>query len=141
MGDYYGGMLNPAFALFSFVALLATIVLQVNELSDQRKDFRQSLEEMKESKIAQQISAEQMKLQNQLQFHAVRVDGPSSLINTMAVEAQHSLDAESKQDALEELEVYTRELNAELEAVSSLVDEARDRVRQAELDLYGYSDQ
>ena len=141
LGDYFGGLLNPTFALLSFLALLGTITLQVRELGYQRKEMKRTRKEMRASKKAQQKSAKELTLQNQLQIHAVRAGGLSTLIETASLEARHAESDDLKGDALKEVQLYARQLEAELEAVSDLVPEATERVRTAEENLFGYSTQ
>ncbi|MFW3411806.1 putative phage abortive infection protein [Aliarcobacter butzleri] len=57
-GDFIGGTLNPILAFLSFIALLYTIKIQIDELKLTR-------EELKESRIAQQEQSESLKLQNE----------------------------------------------------------------------------
>jgi uncharacterized membrane protein len=54
MGDFFGGMLNPILAFASFIALLVTIKLQSEEMKETR-------EELKQSRIAQQDLVKQAK--------------------------------------------------------------------------------
>ena len=46
-GDYVGGLLNPFFALCALFALLYTIVLQVEELQQMRKEFTKTMDAAK----------------------------------------------------------------------------------------------
>lgn len=56
-GDFIGGTLNPILAFLALIALLYTIKIQSDELTETR-------EELKESRIAQQEQSESLKLQN-----------------------------------------------------------------------------
>ncbi|WP_419770937.1 MAG: putative phage abortive infection protein [Candidatus Marinarcus sp.] len=57
-GDFIGGTLNPILAFLSFMALLYTIKIQMDELKFTR-------DELKESRIAQQEQSQSLRLQNQ----------------------------------------------------------------------------
>ena len=48
-GDFFGGFLNPLFAFLSFIALLATIAIQSEELEMTRKELAKSAEAQKQS--------------------------------------------------------------------------------------------
>ncbi len=141
IGDYFGGILNPSFALLSFLALLGTISLQVKELAAQRKELEMTRNEMKDSKLAQEKSAGELKLQNQLQVHAVRANALSALIEAASFEARNADTPEVKKEAMDEMQVFARQLEAEVEAVTGLVPEATVRVREAEEELFGHSTQ
>lgn len=45
-GDFFGGLLNPVYALLAFLALLYTISLQSAELRQATKEFRRSADSM-----------------------------------------------------------------------------------------------
>jgi uncharacterized membrane protein len=47
LGDFFGGILNPIFALLAFLALLTTIILQAKELKATRKELKKSAEAQK----------------------------------------------------------------------------------------------
>ena len=48
-GDFFGGFLNPIFAFLSFIALLATIAIQSEELEMTRGELAKSAEAQKQS--------------------------------------------------------------------------------------------
>jgi len=48
MGDFFGGVLNPLFALFAFIALLFTIVIQGEELHLTTGELRKSAESLQQ---------------------------------------------------------------------------------------------
>jgi len=48
MGDFFGGVLNPLFALFAFIALLFTIVIQGEELHLTTGELRKSAEALQQ---------------------------------------------------------------------------------------------
>lgn len=50
-GDFIGGMLNPVFTFLMLLGLIATIVLQKNELSLARKEFTKSADALKDQNI------------------------------------------------------------------------------------------
>ncbi|MBC8551649.1 MAG: hypothetical protein H8D23_18540 [Candidatus Brocadiales bacterium] len=141
IGDYFGGILNPSFALLSFLALLGTISLQVKELESQRLELEMTRKELKASKLAQEKSASELRLQNQLQVHAIRASSLGALIEAASIEAQNTDSVDAKKEALEEIQVFARQLEAEVEAVTGLVPEANERVRNAEEELFGHSSQ
>ena len=64
-GDFIGGTLNPILAFLSFMALLYTIKIQMDELKLSREELEATREELKESRIAQQEQSESLKLQNE----------------------------------------------------------------------------
>lgn len=64
-GDFIGGTLNPILAFLSFMALLYTIKIQMDELKLSREELEATREELKGSRIAQQEQSESLKLQNQ----------------------------------------------------------------------------
>lgn len=47
-GDYFGGLLNPIYALLAFLALLYTISLQSAEMRQATKEFRRSADSMQQ---------------------------------------------------------------------------------------------
>lgn len=57
VGDFFGGVLNPAFSFLALIALLYTIILQSNELRLTRR-------ELEASKSALQSQSDSLKLQN-----------------------------------------------------------------------------
>ncbi|MGB7403506.1 MAG: putative phage abortive infection protein [Arcobacter sp.] len=63
-GDFIGGTLNPILAFLSFMALLYTIKIQMDELKLSREEVEATREELKESRIAQQEQSKSLKLQN-----------------------------------------------------------------------------
>lgn len=63
-GDFIGGTLNPILAFLSFMALLYTIKIQMDELKLSREELEATREELKGSRIAQQEQSESLKLQN-----------------------------------------------------------------------------
>lgn len=64
-GDFIGGTLNPILAFLSFMALLYTIKIQMDELKLSREELEATREELKGSRIAQQEQSESLKLQNE----------------------------------------------------------------------------
>ena len=64
-GDYIGGVLNPIFAFFAFIALMITIKLQNEALITSKEELKLSREELEKSRIAQEAQSESLKLQNQ----------------------------------------------------------------------------
>ncbi|MEV9528063.1 putative phage abortive infection protein [Aliarcobacter butzleri] len=64
-GDFIGGTLNPILAFLSFMALLYTIKIQMDELKLSREEIEATREELKESRIAQQEQSESLRLQNE----------------------------------------------------------------------------
>lgn len=54
VGDFFGGILNPVFAFFSFMALLYTIRIQSEELRETRKEMARSASAQVESQLALQ---------------------------------------------------------------------------------------
>ena len=64
-GDFIGGTLNPILAFLSFMALLYTIKIQIDELKLSREELEATREELKGSRIAQQEQSESLKLQNE----------------------------------------------------------------------------
>jgi hypothetical protein len=64
-GDFVGGTLNPILAFLSFMALLYTIKIQMDELKLSREELEATREELKGSRIAQQEQSESLKLQNE----------------------------------------------------------------------------
>lgn len=63
-GDFIGGTLNPILAFLSFMALLYTIKIQMDELKLSREELEATRKELKESRIAQQEQSKSLKLQN-----------------------------------------------------------------------------
>jgi uncharacterized membrane protein len=63
-GDYIGGVLNPIFAFFAFIALMITIKLQNEALITSKEELKLSREELEKSRIAQEAQSESLKLQN-----------------------------------------------------------------------------
>ena len=53
-GDFIGATLNPILAFLSFMALLYTIKIQMDELKLSREELEATREELKGSRIAQQ---------------------------------------------------------------------------------------
>ncbi|MDN5043973.1 hypothetical protein O8C80_11620 [Aliarcobacter butzleri] len=64
-GDFIGGTLNPILAFLSFMALLYTIKIQMDELKLSREELEATREELKGSRIAQEEQSESLKLQNE----------------------------------------------------------------------------
>lgn len=64
-GDFIGGTLNPILAFLSFMALLYTIKIQIDELKLSREELEATRKELEGSRIAQQEQSESLKLQNQ----------------------------------------------------------------------------
>jgi hypothetical protein len=64
VGDFFGGMLNPLFALLGLFALLATIKIQSKELKKASKQLKLSKKEMKRSSKALEEQSLSIKLQN-----------------------------------------------------------------------------
>ena len=71
IGDFFGGLLNPVFALIGLFALLATIKIQSKalkisseELVNSRKELELTRGELEKSAIAQQEQSQSIKLQN-----------------------------------------------------------------------------
>ena len=64
-GDFIGGTLNPILAFLSFMALLYTIKIQMDELKLSREEIEATREELKGSRIAQEEQSESLKLQNE----------------------------------------------------------------------------
>lgn len=64
-GDFIGGTLNPILAFLSFMALLYTIKIQMDELKLSREELEATRKELEGSRIAQQEQSESLKLQNQ----------------------------------------------------------------------------
>jgi hypothetical protein len=64
-GDFFGGTLNPIFALFSLFAIIYTIKIQTEELELSREELEATRKELEGSKIAQQEQSESLKLQNE----------------------------------------------------------------------------
>lgn len=63
-GDFVGGTLNPILAFLSFMALLYTIKIQMDELKLSREELESTRKELEGSRIAQQEQSESLKLQN-----------------------------------------------------------------------------
>ncbi len=140
IGDYFGGILNPIFAGFSFLALMVTVVFQLSELRAQREEMALTREELRRSQEAQTEMAKQQSLQNQLQFHTARTQALSTLVSVTTFEAQSSCTEQERKDALEELAVYSRKLESELEALAATSREGVEQLRKAEVGLFGFSD-
>lgn len=64
-GDFFGGTLNPIFALFSLFAIIYTIKIQTKELELSREELEATRKELEGSRIAQQEQSESLKLQNE----------------------------------------------------------------------------
>jgi hypothetical protein len=64
-GDFVGGTLNPILAFLSFMALLYTIKIQMDELKLSREELEATRKELEASRIAQQEQSESLKLQNE----------------------------------------------------------------------------
>lgn len=71
IGDFFGGLLNPIFALIGLFALLATIKIQTKalkvsseELSNSRLELELTRGEIEKSTIAQQEQSNSLQLQN-----------------------------------------------------------------------------
>lgn len=64
-GDFIGGTLNPILAFLSFMALLYTIKIQMDELKLSREELEATRKELEGSRIAQQEQSESLKLQNE----------------------------------------------------------------------------
>lgn len=71
IGDFFGGILNPIFALIGLFALLVTIKIQskslkisANELINSRKELELTRTELNKSAIAQQEQSNSLKQQN-----------------------------------------------------------------------------
>ena len=62
-GDFAGGVLNPILAFFSFICLLATIILQQKELKMSREELELTREELEEQGKTFEKQKEQMELQ------------------------------------------------------------------------------
>ncbi|MCG0008955.1 putative phage abortive infection protein [Vibrio parahaemolyticus] len=58
-GDYFGGLLNPMFAFFSLIALLATIRIQLSELAMMREELTKTTEanEKQAEALEEQVNA------------------------------------------------------------------------------------
>lgn len=68
-GDYYGGILNPIFAFFSFIALIYTVHLQIKELGLSREEFRKSVSTQEKSEKALSQQAFENTFFNMLSLH------------------------------------------------------------------------
>uniref|UniRef100_UPI004048AD9A putative phage abortive infection protein n=1 Tax=Aliarcobacter sp. TaxID=2321116 RepID=UPI004048AD9A len=64
-GDFFGGTLNPIFALFSLFAIIYTIKIQTKELEFSREELEATRKELEGSRIAQQEQSKSLKLQNE----------------------------------------------------------------------------
>ena len=64
MGDFFGGILNPALSFISLIALLLTISYQVRELSYTRRELQLSRREISQSSLALQSQEASLRLQN-----------------------------------------------------------------------------
>jgi hypothetical protein len=63
-GDFIGGTLNPILAFLSFMALLYTIKIQMDELKLSREELEATRKELEGSRIAQQEQSKSLELQN-----------------------------------------------------------------------------
>jgi hypothetical protein len=64
IGDYFGGLLSPTFALIGLFALLATIKLQSKALNISSEELKLTRHELENSTIAQQEQSSSIKEQN-----------------------------------------------------------------------------
>lgn len=94
-GDFFGGTLNPIFSLMSFIALLATIHIQIKEYSRARIEMIQSFkaqnEMVKEAQMQQQINKQAALvpvLTQKLERHLGQLD---SLLNTRVLDGFYSI--------------------------------------------------
>ncbi|WP_410568104.1 putative phage abortive infection protein [Acinetobacter sp. H1(2024)] len=58
VGDFFGGILNPIFALFAFYWLTYSVRLQINELTETRKELKKAASAQEESARHQKAIAE-----------------------------------------------------------------------------------
>lgn len=87
-GDYFGGTLNPIFSFFSFIALLATILIQTKQLQTSteelklsREELRLTREELARSATAQNESQLALNRQAEIANKAAELDTINFLIN------------------------------------------------------------
>lgn len=91
VGDYFGGMLNPAFGFLSLLAVLYTINVQLKSVRIQLKELRLTRKELKattkELAISAEAQAESAKTFKQQQFESTFF----SLLNqiTMSIDSFH----------------------------------------------------
>ncbi|MCG3657247.1 putative phage abortive infection protein [Aliarcobacter butzleri] len=99
-GDFIGGTLNPILAFLSFMALLYTIKIQMDELKLSREELEATREELKESRIAQQEQSESLKLQNKATTIQMFENTFFQLINLfIGIRNEFELEIEIKEDS------------------------------------------
>lgn len=65
-GDYFGGMLNPFLSFLAFVAVLATVRIQIIELEESRVDSRESNEALRRQTSIMEAQLEEAREQNRI---------------------------------------------------------------------------
>ncbi|OEO23698.1 hypothetical protein AX279_21525 [Pseudomonas sp. J237] len=81
LGDYIGGILNPALSFTTVIILIATIKIQGKQLDSSREELALTREELRQTARAATKQAEHFERESKLKEHLVLIEKLASRIN------------------------------------------------------------
>ena len=128
VGDFFGGILNPIFALFAFYWLTYSVRLQIKELKETR-------EELSKAAKAQEESAKHQEEIARLEAENVKTQGEILKLNKETLKSQQdAATAQQQQIALQNFEnLFFQLLKAKNEITSEIVINSKEYLFEEEI--------
>lgn len=128
VGDFFGGILNPIFALFAFYWLTYSVRLQIKELKETR-------EELSKAAKAQEESAKHQEEIARLEAENVKTQGEILKLNKETLKSQQdAATAQQQQIALQNFEnLFFQLLKAKNEITSEIIINSKEYLFEEEI--------
>lgn len=108
-GDYFGGVAGPILSLFALIALLITIVLQLEQLELSRNELEETRKELNRSASAQEQSQQYLADQALISLLSTRINVALEMLESDRKIRNHMISQLRKRPLLGEVELSQEE--------------------------------